>query len=86
MSCSLVDVVKVKSLGGYRLELQFDVGANGEVDISKLITFKGIFEPLSDQDFFSKVTVNPDIGTICWENGADLSPAYLRQNIQEQKC
>ena len=85
MSCSLVDVVIVKTLGDYRLRLEFDDGVNGEVDVSKLIPFKGVFEPLNDKDFFSKVTVNRDIGTICWENGADLSPSYLRQNIEQKK-
>lgn len=82
MQCSLVDVVNVKLLGGYKLHLQFDDGAHGDVDVSKLISFKEIFEPLNDEEFFSRVTVNKDIGTICWENGADLSPTYLRENIQ----
>lgn len=80
--CSLVDVVDVKVLDGYRLYLHFDDGAQGQVDISKLVPFQGVFEPLNDKRFFSKVSVNSDIGTICWENGADLSPTYLRENIE----
>lgn len=82
MNCMLVDVVDVKVLDGYRLHLQFDDGAEGSVDISTLIDFKGVFEPLSGHAFFSKVSVDPNIGTIFWENGADLFPAYLRENIQ----
>ena len=31
--------------------------------------------------FFAGVHVNSDIGTICWDNGADLSPTYLHQNL-----
>ena len=69
-------------LDGYKLYLQFDDGVNGEVDISKLVPFEGIFKPLRDKNYFVKVTVNPDIGTICWENGADLSPTYLYQQIK----
>jgi len=80
--CSLVDVVDVKVLDGYRLYLQFDDGAQGQVDISKLVPFQGVFEPLNDKRFFEKVSVNSDIGTICWENGADLSPTYLREHIE----
>lgn len=80
--CSLVDVVDVKVLDGYRLYLQFDDGAHGQVDISKLVPFQGVFESLNDKRFFEKVSVNADIGTICWENGADLSPTYLRENIE----
>ncbi|MES2141714.1 MAG: DUF2442 domain-containing protein [Pseudomonadota bacterium] len=80
-----VDVIKVQSLGNYKLYLQFDDGVHGEIDISKLIQFKGIFEPLKDKAFFSRVDVNPDIGTIYWDNGADLSPTYLHENIVQKK-
>ena len=82
MHCKHIDVIKVKVLKDYRLHLQFDDGSQGDVDISKLIPFQGIFEPLKDKEFFSKVSVNSDIGTICWENGADLSPTYLHENMQ----
>lgn len=82
MNYCQVDVICVKVLDGYKLFLKFDDGASGEVDISKLVPFEGVFKPLQDQKFFSKVTVNKDLGTICWENGADLSPSYLRQKIQ----
>ena len=75
------DVIKVAVLKDYVLHLQFDDGSDGYVDISKLVPFKGIFEPLKNKDFFSRVLINPDIGTICWENGADLSPTYLHENI-----
>ena len=82
--CNL-DVVSVKVLPEYKLYLQFEDGSDGKVDISKLVPFKGVFEPLKDKAFFSRVYVNPDIGTICWENGADLSPTYLYQQIQATK-
>ena len=81
--CS-ADVIKVTILTDYKLHLQFDDGSYGNVDISKLVPFEGVFEPLKDKAFFSRVHVNPDIGTICWENGADLSPAYLHQNMQQE--
>lgn len=82
MRCGHVDVIKVKVLKDYKLHLQFDDGIQGNVDISKLVPFKGIFEPLKDKKFFSRVSINHDIGTICWENGADLSPTYLHDNIE----
>ncbi len=82
MICSNVDVTQVTVLNDYNLHLCFDDGVQGNVNISELIPFKGIFEPLKDKDFFSRVMVNHDIGTICWENGADLSPTFLRKNIK----
>ena len=37
-----------------------------------------MFAPLTDDyDLFRRVTVDPDGGTICWPNGADLSPRML---------
>lgn len=78
----LVDVLKVEVLNGYRLSLEFEDGRQGTVDISQLIPFEGIFEPLRDKRFFSRVTINRDTGTICWENGADLSPLYLYDHLQ----
>jgi hypothetical protein len=47
------------------------------VDIAKLVPFDGVFEPLNDPSFFRQVTVNPDVGTIVWPNGADLCPDTL---------
>ena len=82
MRCSNVDIVEVKVLTDYKLFLKFDDGVCGEVDIAKLIPFEGVFAPLKDKTFFARVRVNHDIGTICWDNGADLSPAFLRENIQ----
>lgn len=77
-----VDVIRVEVLKDYTLHLEFDDGSKGSVDISKLIPFKGIFTPLKNKEFFSRVIVHPDLGTIFWENGADLSPTYLWENLQ----
>lgn len=84
MPCHDVDVVEVKVLGDYTLFLRFDDGRSGKVDLAKLITFKGVFEPLKNKTYFSKVVVNPEIGTICWENGADLSPSFLYEHLDNK--
>jgi len=73
----LKDIVKVKPLKDFRLHLEFEDGAKGEVDIRKMIKFRGIFEPLKDEAFFAQVDVNPEWGTIFWPNGADLDPDVL---------
>ena len=75
------DVIEVKYLKDYELYLVFQDGTRGHVDISKIIPFKGVFEALKDKDFFASVFVNQDIGTICWRNGADISPGRLLENI-----
>ncbi len=73
----LKDIVKVKPLKDFHLYLEFEDGVKGEVDIRKLIKFKGVFEQLKDKAIFTKVKVNPEWGTIFWPNGADLDPDVL---------
>ena len=81
----LKDIVKVKPLKDFHLHLEFEDGAKGEVDIRKLIKFRGVFEPLKDEAFFAKVDVNPEWGTIFWPNGADLDPDVLYSVVTGEK-
>ena len=76
----LIDVTEVKLLEDYNIWLHFNNGASGKVNIKEIIPFKGVFSPLEDYNYFSRVYVNHDIGTICWENGADIAPDFLYQN------
>ncbi|HOY66458.1 MAG TPA: DUF2442 domain-containing protein [Candidatus Ozemobacteraceae bacterium] len=73
----LPDITVVEVLGEYRLRLTFDDGNIGVVDLASRLCFSGIFAPLQDPDFFNKVRVDPELGTICWPNGADLDPVVL---------
>jgi hypothetical protein len=71
------DVIGVEYLDGFRLRLEFEGGEQREVDVAELVSFNGVFEPLSDPSYFQQVSVNPDVGTIVWPNGADLCPDVL---------
>jgi hypothetical protein len=73
----LRDVVEVEPVGDYRLRLKFDNGVEGELDFANLLSFRGVFAPCKDPEFFRSVRVNPDIGTICWPNDADWDPVVL---------
>jgi hypothetical protein len=77
----LKDVVDVQPMGDYRLLLRFEDGVEGEVNVAELIQFKGVFAPLKDRIEFLKVHVNPQLGTICWPNGADLDPDVLYAKV-----
>ncbi len=73
----LKDIISVRPLEGHRLWLQFEDGVEGEVSISALVAFLGVFEPLQDPVRFAEVQVSPDLGTVYWPNGADLDPLVL---------
>ncbi|HYE61114.1 MAG TPA: DUF2442 domain-containing protein [Phycisphaerales bacterium] len=71
------DVVSVRPAGGTCLDLTFADGSERRVDIALLARPEGVFKDLHRPEFVASATVNPDIGTICWSTGADLSPDVL---------
>jgi len=73
----LKDIVDVHVLDNHRLRLRFENGVEGIVDVARLVKFTGVFAPLQERDYFAQVRVNPDTGTICWPNDADLDPDVL---------
>lgn len=77
----MFDVVDVRHVREYILWLRFEDGAEGEVDLEQ--SLRGpIFEPLRDLSFFSQVTVNSELGTVVWPNGADIAPETLYEQIR----
>ncbi|HIK13582.1 MAG TPA: DUF2442 domain-containing protein [Oscillatoriaceae cyanobacterium M33_DOE_052] len=80
----LKDIVAVTPLEEYQLYLRFEDNKEGVADISQLINFTGIFAPLQDLNYFKKVKINPEYGTIYWENGADLDPDVLYAVITDK--
>jgi hypothetical protein len=77
----LKDVVEVRPLGGYRVHLRFEDGVEGNLDLSDVITFEGIFRPLRDETEFARVRVHDELGTVVWPNGADLDPDVLYSRL-----
>lgn len=71
------DVVHVSPAGDMTLLLTFADGQRRILDAAQLGPFVGVFAPLLDPAFFRRVSVNPDLGTIVWPNGADVCPEVL---------
>lgn len=65
------------------LRLTFDDGTQGQVDVSDLVSFVGVFEPLRDPSVFRQARVDADVGTVAWPNGADLDPLVLYAKIKD---
>lgn len=80
----LKDIVEARALEGYRVYIRFEDGVEGEFDLSKLVEFKGVFAALRDLEEVRKVTVHPDLGTVCWPTGADLDPDVLYSLVTGQ--
>jgi len=76
----IVDVVKVRPLGGYRLKLTFSDSAVGEHDFEPLIIEGGpMVEPLRDPSFFARVFV--EMGVPTWPNGFDMDAIKLHMDM-----
>lgn len=63
--------------GGFTVRVVFDDGTDGEVDLSYLVEYGGVFEPLRDPKYFRRLRADPEAGTIVWPNEADIAPETL---------
>ncbi len=72
-----INVTEVECLDGHRLRLTFDNGQRRVADITSLVTFDGVFEPLRDPVSFRQVRVDPDVGAIVRANRAEDCPEIL---------
>lgn len=77
----LHDIIEVKVVGDHRLYFRFDDGVSGEVDVSKLVQFEGVFAALRDPAAFREVRLNEELGTVFWPGGGDLDPDVLHSHI-----
>jgi DUF971 family protein len=75
-------ITGVESVGEHRLRVTFDDGASGEIDASTW-TWRGVFEPLRDPDYFARVELDRQLGSISWPNGADVAPETLHLWVTE---
>ena len=76
----MIDVVRVKALGAYRLHIEFSDGTAGERDFAPKVVRSGeMLIPLKDPSFFARAFV--ELGAITWPNGYDLDPIALHDRM-----
>lgn len=69
-------ITKASYVRDYQVEVTFNNGKKGIADLSE--TLKGpVFAPLKDKNEFAKLTVDPELETLVWPNGADLAPEFI---------
>ncbi len=76
------EVIKVKVLEDYKLELTFDNNVKKIKDIKPLLE-KGVFKKLKEKEKFNSVKIK--FGTVCWDDDIDLCPDTLYQTSEEIK-
>lgn len=71
-------------LDGYSVHVRFADGVAADVDLSYLLDYDGVFEPLHDRDYFTRLHADIEAGTIVWPNGADIAPETLYAHAQRR--
>lgn len=76
-------ISKVKVLSEYRLDLEFDDGVTGTVDLSEAVG-KGVFALWRDPLFFEQVHIG-SCGELVWGDRIDLCPDALYLKVTGKK-
>lgn len=71
------DVIKIKHLTEYKIEIIFKDSSVGVVDFSEYIKQGGVFKKFKDMDFFKNVHINPDTSVLTWADEIDIAPETL---------
>jgi hypothetical protein len=80
----LVPVTAVEVIGPHKIRVTFKDGLVGDVDFSGR-NWRRVFAPLADPDYFAKVYVDTEVGTIVWPNGVDMAPETLYERASEHR-
>src|SRR5258708_15181676 len=69
----MIDVIGVRRLGDFKLELEFSDGTVGVRDFGSILEKSGpMVEPLKDPAYFARVFIED--GALTWPNGYDWDP------------
>ena len=77
----ILHVKEARYLHNYVIWLRFNDGIEGEIDLAKELEGE-VFSPLKDKKKFQSFKIDPVLETIAWENGADLAPEFLHENLK----
>jgi hypothetical protein len=72
-------ITKAGPLTGYRLNVEFDDGVRGVVDLSDYAGV-GVFAAWLEPGFFEQVTITSD-GALAWPGDLDLCPDALYMRV-----
>lgn len=77
-------LTRVKALANYELEVEFNDGVHGVVEMVKLIMSDraGVFAALKDQDLFNEAHL--EYGVLTWPGEIDLAPDAMHDEIKQK--
>jgi hypothetical protein len=69
-------VIGFEIVAPYTLRVIFMDGKEQIIDFQSILVGE-LYGPLTDEHLFNQVTIDPEIHTLVWPNGADFDPATL---------
>lgn len=63
-------------IGPYRIRVTFEDGVVRLIDLGAILEGE-LYGPLRDLELFNAVSLDPEVHTLVWPNGADFDPATL---------
>jgi hypothetical protein len=75
-------LIEARPQDGYTVHVRFEDGTSGDVDLSYLADYGGVFAPLRDLAYFRQLRADREAGTIVWPNDADIAPETLYAHAQ----
>ncbi len=72
----MVHVIEARVERNFTVWLRFSDGVEGRVDLGGELRGQ-VFEPLKDPRVFGQLSLDAELGTITWPNGADFAQEFL---------
>jgi hypothetical protein len=66
----------VEVVGPYTLRVQFTDNVEQVINLRPVLAGE-LYGPLLDPQLFNQVSIDPEVKTLVWPNGADFDPATL---------
>ena len=76
MSHPIYRILQFRIVGPYTIWVAFDDATEQTVDFQDILAGE-LFGPLRDLNLFNQVSLDPEVHTLVWPNGADFDPATL---------
>jgi hypothetical protein len=76
MNHPIYQVRAVEVVGPYALRVQFTDDTEQVINLRPVLAGE-LYGPLLDLQLFNRVSIDPEVKTLVWPNGADFDPATL---------
>lgn len=79
---AMIRLSAVEPVEGFKVRLALTDGTMKVVDLEPFLRGP-VFQPLREnQALFRTVSVDPELGTLVWQNGADIDPDVLIHDLK----